>query len=106
MIYLRRFTDRLIKFWFPVLVLSVLAVSVAYAKSVAVMKERGITVLLTDEPCDMPEVSNLPYKLTWTQEGKTYKGCFSVHGGIVVTYTEDKAVGLIPGQLFKPLTDS
>jgi hypothetical protein len=103
-----RLLDRIGIFWFPFLVGLVLLVawSPLHAKGVAVLRDQGITVILTDEPCKLPGVSNLPYRLTWTDKDKTYEGCFSIHSGIVVTYTDDKAVGLIPGQLFKPLTES
>lgn len=104
MIYLRRLTDRLVKFWFPVLVLLVLLVSVSYARGVAILKDENITVVLTDEPCRLDV--KLPYRLTWAEKGKTFEGCFSVHGPVVVAYFDDRSVALFPGQLFRPLTDS
>lgn len=101
---LRRLIDRLILFWFPVLLLFILCTSIVFAKSVAQLNHDGITVTLTDEPCQLD--IKLPYVLSWRENGKLFTGCYTVHGGIVVAYfSEDKSIALFPGQLFRPLTE-
>jgi len=37
----------------------------------------GGRVVLFDDKCRLPEVSNLPFKAEWTENGKTFEGCWS-----------------------------
>lgn len=102
-----KIVDRIVVFWLPILVLFVLCTSIVYARPVAKVQQDGITITLTDEPCKLPVVSNLPYRLTWEEGGKKFEGCFTVQQGIVVAYfSGDKTVVILPGHAFAPVTES
>ena len=83
-------------------------VSAAFAKPVGILINEGITIALFDEPCALSQVSNLPYRATWTENGKTFAGCFSLRPdvGAVVAYFTDGSVALIPMQAFKPAKEA
>jgi hypothetical protein len=106
MIYLRRLSDRLVKFWFPLLVVLVLLVawSPLNAAPIAQLSENDLVVTLYDEPCRLDV--KLQYRIVWKDKEKTYEGCFGVIQGIVVGYFSDKSIGLFPGHAFRPLTNS
>lgn len=79
----------------------------AFAAPVYAAEADGVRIVLTDEKCTLKEVSNLPYKATWTEKGKTYNGCFTINqgAGVVVAYfVEDKSVAAIPMDAFKRVT--
>ena len=100
-----RFLDRMISFWFPLLLLIVLLISWSplSAAPVAVAVEGDVTIILTNEPCKLDV--KLPYRMIWEERGKkTFEGCFNVHGGIVVMFFEDKSLGLVSSQAFRPAT--
>jgi hypothetical protein len=66
----------------------------------------GVTVVLYDDKCDLTDqITNLPYKATWTEKGKTYRGCWGARpdAGVVMAYFEDKTIGLIPMQGLTPV---
>lgn len=78
-----------------------------YAGPVAMMEGKGLSVTLYHpEKCQLEAVSNLPFRATWTENGKTFEGCFTIDGqlGIVRMYFEDKSVVAIPVQLFQRVT--
>lgn len=66
---------------------------------------QNVRIVLTDEPCTLKAVSNLPFRATWTEKEKVYEGCWSPRPdeGYVVGYFEDLTVALIPIQAFKKL---
>lgn len=74
----------------------------AHAAPVAVLTADDGHVVLTDEPCTMPDqVANLPYRATWSQGGKTQEGCYSVFGGsVIVGYFADHTVAVMPASMF------
>lgn len=80
--------------------LSLLALP-AGAEPVAVVVNSGVTVTLTDEPCQIEAVKNLQYRATWVERGGSFEGCFTVQSGIVVLYWSDKTVVILPGRAFK-----
>jgi hypothetical protein len=64
----------------------------------------GARVVLFDDKCALPEVSNLPFKAEWTENGKTTQGCWSPphpQVGVVLAYFTDKTVVGLPAQMFK-----
>ena len=64
--------------------------------------ETGQVITLFDEKCTLKEVSNLPYRLTWTEKGEVSEGCFGVRDGMVVMYfASDKTVGVAPTEVFR-----
>lgn len=78
-------------------VLLVLIPQPAHAKPVAAAQGEGVSVVLTDEPCALSAVTNLPYAATWTEKGKTIKGCWGAHPQfpIVIAYWADKTVSVV-----------
>lgn len=66
-----------------------------------------VRITLYDEPCRLKEVvTNLPYRVVWSEKGKEFEGCFGPNPelGVVMTYfSGDKTVAAIPIQMFKKL---
>lgn len=71
---------------------------------VAVADHEGIKVTLTDEKCTLKVVTNLPFRVTWQEKGKSYEGCFAPNSGIVVMFFDDGSVVVASGRAFRPLT--
>lgn len=70
-----------------------------YAEPRFTAQGEGVVITLYDEPCDLEDqITNLPYKATWVENGKTFKGCFVPRpdAGFVIAYFDDKTVALIP----------
>lgn len=79
----------------------VLAMLPIYGRAEAMYRAEsdGVIVTLTDEPCALASVKNLPHRSTWQEKGKTYEGCWGGHPlGVVVAYWDDLTVALIPLQ--------
>lgn len=90
-----------------VILIVVAAVGAAAAFGAPIYEGRGdtVTVTLTDEPCTVAAVSNLPRRATWAERGKLFEGCFEFAGGWVVMYfAEDRTVVLAPRGVFQPVT--
>lgn len=76
----------------------------AYAQPVYQASADGITITLYNEKCELDQFSNLPFKATWSEKGKTFHGCFGVFGNDVVAYfVEDGTVAKIPASVFTKL---
>lgn len=61
------------------------------------------SIVLTDEDCGMKSVVvNLPKRAIWTEDGKTFEGCWGVHPqtNIITMYFDDKTVTSMPAQMF------
>lgn len=72
------------------------------AGEVARAVEGDAVVILTDEPCAIAAVRNLPYRVVWQEREKKYEGCYHVHpSGIVVMYFDDRTVGIVPLRVFR-----
>lgn len=99
-----KLVDRIVTFWFPLLVLFVLCASIVYAKPVARLAQGDLVVTLYDEPCKMDV--QLQFRAVWKDKEKTYEGCWGVNQGIVVAMFSDKSIAIFPGQAFQPLTES
>jgi hypothetical protein len=79
----------------------------AIAQTIFQAKGQGIVLTLYDQPCELKEVSNLPIRITWTENGKTIEGCAAIRpdaGMVVMYFKDDKTVGLAPISAFKPAT--
>jgi hypothetical protein len=66
--------------------------------------DNGVAITLYDDPCELKgEITNLPYKATWTENGKTFEGCWAGRDDVkqVMAYFTDKTVALIPYSVFK-----
>ena len=49
----------------------------AHAQPLAVAGDASVKVTLTDEPCALREVVNLPQRATWTEGGRMIEGCWA-----------------------------
>ena len=77
----------------------------AHAKAIAGVEAGNVSIVLTDEPCALAAVTNLPYRSTWTENGKTVEGCYGVHpAGVVLSYWADRTVSVMPVDALHPLT--
>ena len=66
----------------------------------------GEVITITDEPCKLASIVDLPYRATWKEKGKTFEGCAAPHpSGLVVMYfKEDRSIALVPVRMFQPLS--
>ena len=62
----------------------------------------GVQIVLTDEPCVLPAVSNLQKRAMWVEGGVTQEGCWGVSEavGMVMAYWSDRTVTALPPQIF------
>ena len=92
-------------FWLAVILGLALAGAMrwAYAEPVFQAAHEGVVITLDSDKCELDAVVNLPFKATWQEQGKTYKGCWAARtdAGVVVAFFEDKTVALIPFGAFK-----
>ena len=78
----------------------------ARAASIAMTESHGVEIVLTDEPCALPAVTNLPYRSTWKEKGKITAGCWALSQfDVVMSYWTDRTVAVIPAALFHKVTD-
>lgn len=71
----------------------------AEPRFVATAQDGGVTITLYDDPCELTDkVTNLPFKVTWQENGKTSQGCWGPRPDAqsVVAYFDDLTVALIP----------
>ncbi len=93
---------------FAVAVCAVLISNKAHAEPVyqAASADGALRIVLHDERCALAEITNLPRRATWTENGTTYEGCWGARPdqGIVLAYFSDKTVAAIPVQAFAKVT--
>ena len=80
---------------------------VAVAKPQYLASSGDVTITLFNDKCELKEVANLPFKVTWQEGGKVFHGCFGVNGeaGVVMMFFPgDKSVAAAPVGMFKPVT--
>ena len=89
--------------WFWILAFLVCWPTLLLAQPLYSADAQGIHIVLTDEPCQLKTIANLPYRAIWTQEGKTFEGCFGARQDYeaVVAYFSDFSVALIPFNALK-----
>ena len=97
--------------WFGYLCLAVLLLIAtvwpirAFAAPMAVTTQGEAKITVFDEPCKLKSVSNLKMRAIWVEKGKTFEGCWGIHGsGFVVSYFDDGSIALIPAQDFAAVT--
>jgi hypothetical protein len=75
----------------------------AYAEPLFSASAEGAVITLTNEPCALKAIGNLPFKATWVEKDKTFEGCWGARpdAGYVLAYFDDRTVALIPIQAFK-----
>jgi hypothetical protein len=83
------------------------AIHKAYAEPRYALQGQGVTVTLTDEKCALDAVTNLPYRATWTENGQTFEGCWSIsfdEQRVNVYFGNDKTVVSFPPSMFSKVT--
>ena len=80
--------------------------SMLWAAPIYQAEADGARVVLTDEPCTLAAVSNLKFRATWTEKGKTFEGCWGARpdAGFVMAYWSDRTVVVMPLQIFIQVT--
>jgi hypothetical protein len=95
-------------FWLGVVCLFVLGgiATGAYAAPVFQAEADGIKIVVYEEPCKMPAVSNLKYRATWHEKGKVFEGCVGAHPQfpIIMGYFADRTVVALPVEMFVRVT--
>lgn len=73
------------------------------AQPVFEARTEAVRIVLYDEPCTLPEVTNLKLRAVWTENGKDFEGCWSAMAplGVVMGYFADKTVAAIPMSAFQ-----
>lgn len=72
----------------------------AQAAVIYVAEQDGVKVSLTNEPCNLPAVTNLPRRATWEEAGKKSEGCWGAMSGVVAAYFTDRTVAVMPRHVF------
>lgn len=75
-----------------------------YAEPVLEATEGGVRVVLHTDKCALNEVSNLPFKAVWHENGKQVEGCWAPHpplGIVAMFFAADKSVGIAPMSAFR-----
>ena len=80
----------------------------AKADPVAAVEQGGVRIVVHTEKCSFNEVSNLPNRATWEENGKVLEGCVGVFGqiGLVLFYFSDKTVVAVPMQMFSKVSNT
>lgn len=80
-------------------------VSKVYAAAIFGLENNGVTVTLYTEDCQLKTVSNLPYRATWVEGGKTFEGCWGARpeAGVVLGFFDDGSIAMMPIQAFRKL---
>lgn len=98
-----RFCARLVIFLLFLMFLVMATAVVAAPILEASMGE--VKIVVYDEPCKLPAISNLSRRATWTEPGKTFEGCAGVSPiGVVMFYFEDRTAAAVPVQAFVRVT--
>ena len=83
------------------LILWMLCMGVAYAEPTHVVRHGDLVVTLTDEPCALPAVVNLPGRSVWVEKGETIEGCWGQRGDTILFYFADLTVLDLPARAFR-----
>lgn len=74
--------------------------ALAYGEPTHKASGAGVEVVVYSESCTLKEVTNLPKRATWTENGKTVEGCGGVTQGLAVFYWLDRTVTVTPASVF------
>ena len=74
--------------------------TLAQAVAIAVLHQGDLYLTLTDEPCALPAITNLPSKAIWVEKGVTIEGCYGRRGDAVLFYFADRTVIDVPVRAF------
>jgi hypothetical protein len=89
-----------------VLVFTVAWATEAYAGPLFQAEAEGVKIVVYDEPCKLAVVTNLKYRATWQEKGKTYEGCVGGHPHfpVIMGYFADRTVVVLPTEMFVRVT--
>ena len=73
----------------------------AFAEPIAVVSQGALVLTLTDEPCALPAIANLPHRAIWVEKGETIEGCWRWRGETVLFYFADRTVMDLPVLVFR-----
>lgn len=73
----------------------------AEAGVIGAARQDDVVILLTDEPCAVEAVGNLPWRVILQRQGASVDGCYAINGPLVVGYFADRRVLLMWGAAFK-----
>lgn len=92
--------------WIAILAILFCWPSMALSAPMFAFEGQGVRIVLTDDKCEMSEVTNLPYRVTWTEKGKTTDGCWGIafdRERVNILFA-DKTVVSFPPQAFTKVT--
>lgn len=95
--------------WKPALcgVSMLLGAAPLYAQPVAVFSGGGVSITLHDDECRLKsEITNLPRRAVWVENGVSVEGCFGLIEQVRVFsfYFADKTATALPTQIFTRIT--
>ena len=65
------------------------------------------SIAVTDEECGLKsEVTNLPRRAVWTENGVDTEGCVGMKYGVFLFYFADKTVTFLPTSVFNKVEDA
>lgn len=81
-----------------------LVVRNAHAGPIMQGSGEGHVITLTDEPCKLEAIANLPGRATWSEpSGKVWEACYGRFGNAVVFYCSDRTIQILPQNGFRPV---
>lgn len=83
------------------LILWLLCIGLAYAEPTHVVRQGDLVLTLTDEPCALSAVINLPYRAVWLEKGQIIEGCYGRRGDTLMFYFADLTVIDLPTRAFR-----
>ena len=83
------------------LILWLLCIGTAYAEPIAVVAHGGVILTLTDEPCTLSAVVNLPRRAVWVEKGEPIEGCWGKRTDTIMFYFADRTVFDVPVRAFR-----
>ena len=81
----------------------------AYGAVIAKYTNANVSVTLHDTPCQLKsQITNLPRRAVWTEDGKETEGCFGLvpQIGMVVLYFADRTAVPIPAPFFERMSET
>ena len=94
--------------WFVLLIFLTCWPAATFAQPMFTAKDGGgAVVTFFNDECELKgEVTNLPYKATWTEKGKVFQGCWGLSGdkSQFMGYFDDKSVVAVPVQMLERVT--
>lgn len=63
----------------------------------------NVRIVVYKDQCRLKEVSNIPLRAVWYENGKEIEGCIGAKDdlGVVVAYFADKTIVVLPMQVFR-----